>query len=97
MCVHFDKSCNTFIGQMVVETAPGLEVIVKPQVRIIRAAAVNVGARDDKPAEFGAGIAVIAVKNIGADFHFQVLGHIPDRTGLYNSGRVLDIVDAGEK
>ena len=48
---------------------PILEVVVKPQVSTIRAAAADVGARDDKTAEFGAGIAVIAIKNIGADFH----------------------------
>ena len=76
---------------------PKLEVIVKPQVNIIRTATVNAGLRDDETAEFGAGVAVIAVKNIGADFHLQILGHIPDRPGLQNSGRVLDIVDAGKK
>ena len=37
------------------EMKPGLEVVVEPQVSIIRTAAVTVGPRDDKTAEFGAG------------------------------------------
>ena len=76
---------------------PILEVVVKPQVSTIWTAAVNVGARDDKTAEFGAGIAVISVKYIRADFHLQILGHVPHRPGLQDSGRIVHIVDAGEK
>jgi hypothetical protein len=76
---------------------PILEVVVKPQISIIWTATANIGSRDDKAAEFGAGVAVIAVKNIGADFHFQILGHTPDRPGLQDSGRVVHVVYAGEK
>ncbi len=72
-----------------------LKIIIEPQISIIRAAAVDVGSRDDKAAEFGARIAVVAVKNIGADFHVQVLGDVPDGPGLQDSGRIFDIVDAG--
>ena len=76
---------------------PILEVIVKPQVCIIRTAAVNVRSRDDKSTEFGTGITISAPKNIGADSHFQVLSNIPDRPGLQDSGRVMHIVDAAKK
>jgi len=72
-----------------------LKIIIEPQISIMRTAAVDVGARDDKAAEFGAGIAVVAVKNIGADFYVQVLSDIPDGPGLQDSGRIFDIVDAG--
>ena len=58
---------------------------------------MNVGSRDDKAAEFGAGVAVIAVKNIGTDFHFQVLGDIPDRPRLQDPGGIVHIVDVGKK
>ena len=75
----------------------GLKIVVKPQVGIVWTAAVNVGARDDKTAEFGAGAAVIAVKNIGTDFHLQILTHIPYRPGLQYSGGILYVVDAGKK
>ena len=74
-----------------------LKIIIEPQISIIRAATVNVGSRDDKSAEFGARIAVVAVKKIGANFYVYVLGDIPDGPGLQNSGRIFDIVDAGQK
>ena len=61
---------------------PILKVIVKPQISIIRTAAVDIGTRDDKSAKFRAGITVIAIKKIGADFHVQILDDIPDRPGL---------------
>ena len=82
---------------MVVEMEPSSEVVVKPQVSIIGAAAVNIGSRDDKAAEFGARITIVSIKNIGADYHLQVLGDIPDRPGLHNSGRVVHIVDTAKK
>ena len=61
----------------------------------MRTAAVDVGSRDDKSAEFRARIAVVAVKDIGTDFYVQVLSDIPDGPGLQDSGRIFDIVDAG--
>lgn len=74
-----------------------LEVIVKPQVGTVGAAAVNIGSRNDEAAEFRAGIAVVAVKNIGAEFQVQVLSDAPDRPRLQDSGRILHIVDGGKK
>ena len=74
---------------------PILEVIVEPQVSTIRTATVDVGTWNDKSAKFGAGLAVIAPKYIGTDYHVQVLGDIPDRSRLQESGRILDIIDAG--
>ena len=70
------------------------KVVIKPQVGAVRAAAVDVCARDDESAEFGAGIAVVAPEDVGTDFHVQVLSNIPDRPGLQNSGRVFEVVDA---
>ena len=58
---------------------------------------MNVCTGDDKTAEFGAGVSVVAVKNIGADFHLQILGHIPDRPGLPNSGGIVHMVAAVKK
>jgi hypothetical protein len=79
---HFEPSRNTAIGQEVMIMKPILKVIVKPQISIIRTAAVDIGTRDDKSAKFRAGITVIAIKKIGADFHVQILDDIPDRPGL---------------
>ena len=74
-----------------------LEVIIKPKIHTIWTAAADVGSRDDKAAEFGARVAVVAVKNIGAHFQLQILGQIPNRPGLQDSGWVLHIVDGAQK
>ena len=91
---HFEASRNKAIWQEMMIMKQILEVVVKPQVGAVRAATVDFGARDDESAEFGAGIAVVAPEDIGTDFHVQILGNIPDRTGLQDSGRIFEIVDA---
>ena len=93
--VQWNNFKSKILGEIQQKIA--LEIIVEPQISIIGTAAVDVGSRDDKAAEFGARITVVAIKNIGADYHLQVLSHVPDRTGLQDSGWILNIVDAGKK
>ena len=71
-----------------------LEVVVKPQICIIWTAAVDVCTRNDESAKLGARVTVIAIKDIGSDFHVQILSDVPGRPGLQYSGRISDVVDA---